>query len=186
MDSAKHLAVPADTDDGVFRFRQAISRFSTGVAVITTRTADGPSGMTASAVASLSMNPLQLLVCIGSNLPTCKAITESGHFAVNVLGEDQEHIAKHFATRRKDKFAGIKLRTDSDVPVLTDAIAHFVCAVADTLPGGDHTIVVGDVVNCDHVPGTNPLVYFASAFGSLSDPATRSGTAGGWHFASAM
>jgi 3-hydroxy-9,10-secoandrosta-1,3,5(10)-triene-9,17-dione monooxygenase reductase component len=181
MDSAKQLAVP-DTDDGVFRFRQAISRFSTGVAVITTRTVDGPAGMTASAVASLSMDPLQLLVCIGSNLPTCKAICESGSFAVNVLGEDHEHLAKHFATRRKDKFAGVELRPDSDVPVLADAIAHFVCSVADTLPGGDHTIVVGDVLRCDHVPGTTPLVYFASAFGTLHDPAAT----GGWHFASAM
>ncbi|WIV56158.1 flavin reductase family protein [Amycolatopsis nalaikhensis] len=182
MDSVKRLAAPADPDDGVFRFRQAISRFSTGVAVITTRTVDGPAGMTASAVASLSMDPLQLLVCIGSNLPTCKAITEAGSFAVNVLGEDHEHLARHFATRRKDKFSGVELRPDSDVPVLADAIAHFVCSVADTLPGGDHTIVVGDVLTCDHVPGTNPLVYFASAFGTLHDPAA----AGGWHFASAM
>ncbi|MGW4490049.1 flavin reductase family protein [Amycolatopsis sp. NPDC004368] len=181
MDSVKQLAVP-DTDDGVFRFRQAISRFSTGVAVITTRTVDGPAGMTASAVASLSMDPLQLLVCIGSNLPTCQAIRESGYFAVNVLGEGHEHLAKHFAKRRKDKFAGVELRRDSDVPVLTDAIAHFVCAVADTLPGGDHTIVVGDVLRCDHVPGTTPLVYFASAFGTLHDAAAT----GGWQFASAM
>ncbi|ROS44313.1 flavin reductase family protein [Amycolatopsis thermoflava] len=186
MDSAKHLAVPAEANDEVFRFRQAISRFSTGVAVITTRTAEGPAGMTASAVASLSLDPLRLLVCIGSTLPTRQAIIESGQFAVNVLGEGHEHIAKHFATRRKDKFAGIELRTDSDIPVLTDAIAHFVCAVAETLPGGDHTIVVGDVLRCGHVPGTNPLVYFASAFGTLHNPATHSATAGDWHFASAM
>jgi len=186
MDNPKPVSVPADPADLGPRFRQAISRFSTGVALITTRTAQGPAGMTASAVASLSMDPLQLLVCIGSKLPTCAAILESGHFAVNVLGEGQEHLAKHFATRGVDKFAGVELREDSDVPVLTDAIAHFICAVGGALPGGDHTIVVGDVLRCDHVPGANPLVYFASAFGNLHDQATHGSRAGDWHFASAM
>lgn len=186
MDSPKPDPVPADPADLGPRFRQAISRFSTGVAVITTRTPQGPAGMTASAVASLSMDPLQLLVCIGSKLPTCKAIVESGSFAVNVLGEGQEHLAKHFATRRMDKFAGVALREDSDIPVLADAIAHFVCSVAAALPGGDHTIVVGDVLKCDHTPGTNPLVYFASAFGNLYDPAAHADRAADWQFASAM
>jgi len=186
MDGPKLLPVPADPADVGPRFRQAISRFTTGVAVITTRTADGPAGMTASAVASLSMDPLQLLVCIGSTLPTCQAIIDSGHFAVNVLGEGQQHLATRFATRRRDKFAGVALRADSDTPVLVDAIAHFVCAVGGALPGGDHTIVVGSVLTCDHVPGTNPLVYFASSFGSLCDPAAHARDAFDWQFASAM
>lgn len=188
MDSPKPVPVPADPAALGPSFRQAISRFSTGVAVITTRGADGPAGMTASAVASLSMDPLQLLVCIGSNLPTCKAIVESGYFAVNVLGEGHEHLAKHFATRRMDKFAGVTLRGDSEIPVLTDAIAHFICSVGDALPGGDHTIVIGDVLVCDHIPGANPLVYFARTFGKLHDPVTHThaSRAGDWHFASAM
>ena len=186
MDSPRLLPVPADPADPGPRFRQAISRFSTGVAVITTRTPDGLAGMTASAVASLSMDPLQLLVCIGTKLPTCKAIAESGYFAVNVLGEGQEHLAKHFATRGVDKFAGVELREDSDVPVLTDAIAHFICAVGGALPGGDHTIVVGDVLRCDHVPGANPLVYFASAFGNLCDSDVHVDRIADWQFASAM
>lgn len=186
MDDTKLLPVPAEGSDSGPRFRQAISRFTTGVAVITTRTADGPAGMTASAVASLSMAPLQLLVCIGSQLPTCQAIVESGRFAVNVLGEGQQHLATRFATRRPDKFAGVRLRDDSDTPVLADAIAHFVCAVGSALPGGDHTIVVGDVLACDHVPGTSPLVYFASSFGNLCDPAAHARDAFDWQFASAM
>jgi flavin reductase (DIM6/NTAB) family NADH-FMN oxidoreductase RutF len=125
-------------------------------------------------------------VCIGTKLPTCKAIVESGYFAVNVLGEGQKHLAMRFATPRPDKFADVALRTDSDIPVLTDAIAHFVCAVGGTLPGGDHTIVVGDVLTCDHVPGKSPLVYFARSFGSLCDPATHAREAFDWQFVSAM
>ena len=103
-------------------FRQAISHFSTGVAVITTRTQAGPAGMTASAVASLSIDPLQLLVCIRTDLPTRAAIEEAGRFAVNVLGDGDEQLARHFATPRPDKFAGVEIRDDYDVPVLDDAI----------------------------------------------------------------
>ena len=186
MDGPRLLSVPADPADAGPRFRQAISRFTTGVAVITTHTADGPAGMTASAVASLSMDPLQLLVCIGSKLPTCAAIVESGRFVVNVLGQGLEQLATRFATRRRDKFAGVRLRADSDLPVLSDAIAHFVCAVGGALPGGDHTIVVGDVLSCDHVPGANPLVYFASSFSRLCDPAAHARDDFYWQFASAM
>jgi flavin reductase (DIM6/NTAB) family NADH-FMN oxidoreductase RutF len=186
MDIPTLVPVPAEPAEIGLRFRQAISRFTTGVAVITTRTADGPAGMTASAVASLSMDPLQLLVCIGSKLPTCQAIVESGQFAVNVLGQGQQHLATRFATRRRDKFAGVRLRADSDTPVLADAIAHFVCSVGGTLPGGDHTIVVGSVLSCDHVPDAIPLVYFASSFGRLCDPAAHARDAFDWQFASAM
>jgi flavin reductase (DIM6/NTAB) family NADH-FMN oxidoreductase RutF len=168
------------------QFRQAISHFSTGVAIITTNTPDGPAGMTASAVASLSMSPLQLLVCIGTVLPTRKAIVESGYFAVNVLGTGQEHIARRFASPRSDKFAAVSLRDGSELPLLTCAIAHFACSVATALPGGDHTIIVGDVLACEHVPGASPLVYFASAFGKLCDPAAHTLEAFDWQLASSM
>jgi 3-hydroxy-9,10-secoandrosta-1,3,5(10)-triene-9,17-dione monooxygenase reductase component len=154
-------------------FRLAISHFSTGVAVITTRTQAGPAGMTASAVASLSLDPLQLLVCIRTDLPTRAAIEEAGCFAVNVLGDAHEQLALHFATPRPDKFAGVEIREDYNVPVLGDAIAHFVCNVAAALPGGDHTIIIGDVVDCDHVPGADPLVYFTRSFSSLCKQSTH-------------
>ncbi|AEA24491.1 flavin reductase domain protein FMN-binding protein [Pseudonocardia dioxanivorans CB1190] len=183
------MTLPATTVDprpSAPHFRQAISHFSTGVAVVTTRTSTGPAGMTASAVASLSLDPVQLLVCIGTTLPTRSAIEESGRFAVNVLGEGQEHLARRFATRRDDKFAGVALRTDDDVPVLADAIAHFVCSVGSALPGGDHTIVIGDVLTCEFRAGTSPLVYFASTFGGLCDPQGHAREAFHWQLASAM
>lgn len=186
MDSPQPVIEPVDPTVLAPRFRQAISRFSTGVAVITTCTTDGPAGMTASAVASLSLEPLQLLVCIATKLPTRKAIAESGYFAVSVLGEGQERLALRFATPRPDKFAGVGLRTDFEVPVLTDAIAYFVCSVGATLPGGDHTIVVGDVLACDHFPDGSPLVYFASSFSSLCTPASHSGFAFDWQLASSI
>lgn len=148
-------------------YRSAISRFATGVTVITTYDGDHPAGMTASAVTSLSLEPLQLLVCISTHLPTHKLLKRSRRFAVNVLGEGQEELALRFASRDVDRFAGVDLREGWDSPVLADAIAVFDCEVADMLPGGDHSIFVGRVHQCDHDEDARPLVYWASSFGEF-------------------
>jgi 3-hydroxy-9,10-secoandrosta-1,3,5(10)-triene-9,17-dione monooxygenase reductase component len=160
------------SQDEVTIYRAAISRFSTGVAVITTSSAHGPIGMTASAVSSLSLEPLRLLTCIANHLFTRTAISQHGRFAVNVLGHSDEYLARHFARRQKDKFSTVEYGEDHGVPVLDRAIAHFVCDVAETLPGGDHTIFVGDVRHCDYVENSRPLVYFDTKFSTLMEPAT--------------
>lgn len=149
------------------RFRDAIALLATGVTVITTTTADGPAGMTASAVCSLSLEPVQLLACISTALPTHRALQQQGSFAVNVLGEGQASLARRFATPGIDRFAGVRLRQGCRLPVLADAIAHFECAVSERLPGGDHSIFIGRVTSCGHDPGARPLLYFGRSFGAL-------------------
>jgi flavin reductase (DIM6/NTAB) family NADH-FMN oxidoreductase RutF len=166
-------------------FREAIGHFATGVTVITTLHEGRPAGMTASAVASLSLDPVLLLVCINTKLPTHHAIESSRRFVVNVLGEGQEALALHFARRADDKFAGIGLRGDHELPVLEDAIAHFVCDVHERFPGGDHSIFTGLVRECGTVPGKRPLVYFRSRFGVMKDRnAELLAEAVGWDHAS--
>jgi len=149
-------------------FREAMSLFATGVTVITTSPPSGPAGMTASAVCSLSVDPVQLLVCISTHLPTHDALMQSGRFAVNVLGEGQGEMALRFATPGIDKFAGVAVDDSGGVPVLDDAIAHFVCESRERFPGGDHSIFIGEVVRLGMRPGARPLLYFASEFGTLA------------------
>ncbi|MGW1800682.1 flavin reductase family protein [Streptomyces sp. NPDC001984] len=149
-------------------FRAAMSRLASGVSVITTRSGGAPIGMTASAVTSLSMDPLQLIVCISNRLFTCSAIAEHGRFAVNILGEGGQALAKNFAASKKDKFAGVSVSEEHGVPVLKDAIASVVCDVSAALPGGDHTIFVGDARHFEHQVEARPLVYFAGAFGAMT------------------
>jgi 3-hydroxy-9,10-secoandrosta-1,3,5(10)-triene-9,17-dione monooxygenase reductase component len=151
-------------------FREAISHFATGVTVITTVHEGRPVGMTASAVASVSLDPILLLVCISNKLPTHTAIEETRCFAVNVLGEGREDLALHFARPAPDKFAGLALAKEHDLPILEDSIAHFVCDVHELLPGGDHSIVIGAVRACAAKPGRRPLVYYRSKFGTMRDP----------------
>jgi flavin reductase (DIM6/NTAB) family NADH-FMN oxidoreductase RutF len=151
-------------------FREAIAHFATGVTVITTLREGRPAGMTASAVASLSVDPVLLLVCIDNRLPTHTAIEASRRFVVNVLGEGQEELALRFARPAPDKFAGVPLVPEQDLPVLADAIAHFVCDVHERFPGGDHSIFTGLVRACATTRGKRPLLYFRSGFGALHDP----------------
>jgi flavin reductase (DIM6/NTAB) family NADH-FMN oxidoreductase RutF len=176
--------VAAAVDEAVFR--EAIAHFATGVTVVTTKLGDRPSGMTASAVASVSLDPVLLLVCINNLLPAHEAIEGSRRFVVNVLGEGQEELALHFARSSPDKFAGIALKPDQELPVLEDAIAHFVCDVHERFPGGDHSIFIGLVRSCAAVPGRRPLVYFRSGFGSIRDlQAEELDEAALWHAGSA-
>lgn len=167
-------------------FRGAMGRFTTGVTIVTTRTPDGPAGMTASAVASVSLDPLMLLVCVGNTLATRDAISESGVFAVSVLSHGQEEHALRFASRSVDKFAGLDFRTDHGLPVVAGAVAHFACDLTEELPGGDHTIFIGKVVSFDYSADTNPLVYFGGRFGSLCDPDTHDRLAFDWQLAASL
>jgi flavin reductase (DIM6/NTAB) family NADH-FMN oxidoreductase RutF len=147
----------------------AMGRFATGVTVITVKRGEEMTGMTASSVASLSLNPPLLLVCINKHLPTHAAIERSMRFGVNVLGEGDERVALRFARPAKDKFAGLRVDLEHDTPLLRTAIARFVCDVRERLPGGDHSIFIGEIRHCEHVPGRRPLLYFGSRFGAIQE-----------------
>ncbi|MET8412509.1 flavin reductase family protein [Streptomyces sp. NPDC005195] len=172
--------------DLIATYRGAMARFTTGVTIVTTVTPDGPAGMTASAVASVSLDPLMLLVCVGNTLATRDAISGSGVFAVSVLSQGQEHHALRFASRCDDKFAGMGLRTGHDLAVVDGAVAYFVCDVKEEVAGGDHTIFIGEVVSCGYSADSEPLVYFGGKFGSLCDPHAHAQLAFDWHLASSM
>ena len=162
----EHIEPEVDPDD----YRRAIAYFATGVTVVTTRVDDRPVGMTASAVCSVSLEPVLLLVCIDNRLRTHAALEQAGRFVINVLGAEHERLARQFATQRDDKFEGVALREESQLPVLRDAIAWFRCDLHEKHPGGDHSIFLGRVRECSFTPGRRPLLYFRSSFGQLEDP----------------
>lgn len=156
-----------------FHYRRAIAHFATGVAVITTADdGGGAHGMTANSVASVSLDPVLLAVCIASHLPTHAAVRETGRFTVNLLRADQQHLAHQFARPAADKFAGVELLPDCAAPVLAEALAHFQCSLHAEVAAGDHTIFVGRVEACDSHDGpeADPLLYFRSSFYGLAAP----------------
>jgi flavin reductase (DIM6/NTAB) family NADH-FMN oxidoreductase RutF len=149
-------------------FRKAMSCFASGVTVLTTEY-DGVSyGMTASAFSSLSLAPPLVLVCVEKSARIHEAIPKAERFAINILRAGQEAISNKFASRSDDRFDGINVRAGKlKVPLLEDALAIVECRLHATLPGGDHTIFVGEVVAAEIGEG-EPLLYFRSAYGTIA------------------
>lgn len=146
------------------RFREVIGRFATGVAVVTT---SGPAGLTTNAVASLSLEPVLMLACFDVGSRTLGAVRASGRFAVNILAAGQEDIARRFATKGEDKFAGVAHSQRHGVPILDDALAWLACEVRALHAGGDHIIGVGEVVAMDDRPG-DPLLFLGGRYAQIA------------------
>lgn len=149
-------------------YRDAVGHFTTGVAVITSVGDNGPAGLTASAVASLSLDPLLMLACLDRDSRTLKAIESSGRLAVNVLARGQEELARGFAGKgpEHEKFTGVSWRDREGLPELDGIVAWIAGDVTELIPGGDHLIAITAVTHVD-APGGDPLVYFRGAFRSL-------------------
>jgi flavin reductase (DIM6/NTAB) family NADH-FMN oxidoreductase RutF len=152
-------------------FRRVMGHFATGVAVVTSVRGDGgPCGLTASAVCSVSLAPTLVLVCVEKDADTHDCIGRAGFFAVNVLaGGRGETLARRFAGDDvADKFSGVAFRREhTGAPVLDEALAWVDCRVAERLPGGDHTVFMGEVLGGDAVEGT-PLVYYRGGYGRFA------------------
>ena len=150
-------------------FRHALGRFPSGVTIVTVRDASGRDlGMTVSAFASLSLDPPLVLVCIGDDATIAGAVGAAGHFAVSVLAEDQEALARRFADSDADRFAGTAVaRGTTGIALLDGAVAHLECAIVARHRGGDHTIVVGEVLAATTVEDGWPLVYQRGAYRRL-------------------
>ena len=153
---------------GPDQFRAVIGRFPTGVTVVTAMSPDGPVGMTANAVTSLSLDPLLLLVCFDNTSRTLPIVRESGRFGVNVLAAGQEELARRFAGKlpEPEKFAGVAHTLDDGVPVLEGAHAWLGCDLEQLVPGGDHTIGIG-AVKAAEVGVGDPLVWWTGAYGTF-------------------
>lgn len=147
------------------QFRHVVGHLPSGVTVVTTAAGGRRHGMTASSVTSLSMDPPMMLACINNAVPTADAVTASGRYVVNVLGEHQGELARQFATASRDKFRDVSVRTGAlGLPLLADALAHLECEVAERVVGGTHTIFLGRVVSATAGDG-QPLTYFRGGFG---------------------
>ena len=151
--------------------RQVMGHFATGVTVITTQDKNGnPSGLTANAFTSLSLNPPLALVCIDKNVQCYACFEESKTFAINVLNETQEEISRRFATKGIEKFAGIRWhRSKNGFALIDGAIGHIECRMVQSYDGGDHTIYVGEIVSAKASKG-RPLLFFRGKYHRLRTP----------------
>ncbi|MBB5912206.1 flavin reductase (DIM6/NTAB) family NADH-FMN oxidoreductase RutF [Nocardia transvalensis] len=148
------------------RCLQLYRKLAASVAVISVQGADGPVGMTASSVTSLSLRPPLLLACLAVGSGTLAAIERSGSFAVTLLTEDQRAIAEDFASRSGSRFAGAGFRHVLGVPVLSESLAWAACLLVDARRYGDHVVVVGEVTALETDSG-RPLLWHSQTFALL-------------------
>ena len=152
------------------RVRSAFRRHPEGVTIITTLDEFGHQwGMTATAVTAVSLEPPLLLVCVANRSGLTGPMTAGAGFVVHFLAGDQAELARRFATPLEDKFAGTSYRfTPRGCPRLTGVAATLEC-VADTAhPAGDHTIVVGRILDVTlEEPAGDALVFFGGVVSTL-------------------
>ena len=150
-------------------FRKVMSYFATGVTIVTTRNAEGQSyGLTVSAFTSVSLDPLLVLVCLSNHLSGLEAFDQSNRFGVNFLAADQEDLSNHFATPGTDRSQGPYVSGKTGIPVLEGVIARLECEVTDRYPGGDHTIMMGEVKSAEIVDAEKePLIYCSGGYREL-------------------
>ncbi|HEY0974898.1 MAG TPA: flavin reductase [Solimonas sp.] len=146
-------------------FRKALGSFATGVTIITTRAPDGtPLGMTVNSFNSVSLNPPLVLWSIAHSSMNLEAFRKATHWAVHILSTEQEELSGRFARRGEDKFAGLETDTGADgIPLLRGCTARFECKTAFQYGGGDHDILVGEVLAFDRSE-TAPLVFHGGKY----------------------
>ncbi len=153
-------------------FKVAMSRLAAGVVMVSCHVDGKPWGLTVSACSSISMDPPLLLISLGKETTSARAIAETGRFGVGLLGESLIDVAQFGAARGQAKFMDHLCDTGGHAclsPVVAGALAHIDCAVEKTVSAGDHTIFIGTVGAVLAAEQDRPLVYYARSYHRLSD-----------------
>jgi flavin reductase len=151
-----------------------MARYATGVSVVATVHDGVRYGMTVNSLASVSLDPLLMLFCCERDASLHAPLLATGTWAVSVLSAGQQDVAAWFATRGRpgvDQFEGqaARLGAASGAPILDGALAWFECRTWATYDGGDHTIVVGELLDLGCGEDSPGLLYFRSAYSSTAD-----------------
>ena len=149
-------------------FRAALSAYATGVTVVTAVGSDSPSGATANAVTSLSLEPPMMLACLDRGSRTLASVRAQGRFGVNALAAGQEELARRFAAKGPEpaKWEGVEWSERLGLPRLGGALMWVACELRDLIDGGDHLILTGNVLEAESREG-QPLLFHRGAYRDL-------------------
>jgi flavin reductase (NADH) len=160
------IALPEQLID-LDTFRACMRQVPGAVSVVTTVHDGVRSGLTATAVCSVSAEPPQLLVCVNRSSSAQALITAAGRFGVSFLSHDQQAVADAFASPLEDRFAGAEwIELGSGIPILAGAAAAFDCVVVQMVEAGTHTIFIGAIVAAV-AREARSLMYKSGAYASI-------------------
>jgi flavin reductase (DIM6/NTAB) family NADH-FMN oxidoreductase RutF len=157
--------VSAELTDLQSAFRAAMAGVCTPVSVVTTVEGGRPHGTTVSAFTSLSMNPPMVLVSLDNGSDLLAMVQRTGMFGLNVLAAGQSAMALRFARKGPEKFSGAGWSNECGAARLSGVAAWVACSVANIVEGGDHQVLLGNVVAAEATE-TEPLTYHARTFGT--------------------
>jgi flavin reductase (DIM6/NTAB) family NADH-FMN oxidoreductase RutF len=149
--------------------RDALGCFATGVTVVTCVDDQGrPAGLTVNSFTSVSLDPPLLLVCLHKMAASTEALTSASHFAINVLHTGQQPASITFSTRVEDRFGCTPWSTgEAGAPILRESLCVFECERFGLHDGGDHHILVGQVVKASFDASLDPLLFFRGSYRRL-------------------
>jgi flavin reductase (DIM6/NTAB) family NADH-FMN oxidoreductase RutF len=149
--------------------RDAMGCFATGITIVTSRAPDGtPIGLTANSFTSVSLDPPLLLVSIANNAGSAEALKQASHFVVNVLQTSQQPASNRFAGKGEDRFAATPWQQgESGMPLIDGSLGSFECKRHAIHDGGDHFLLVGEIVRAQYEPRRDPLLYFRGKYRRL-------------------
>lgn len=158
----------AGNDSGAFR--SCFGSFATGVLVVTCQ-AEGEPGIaiTINSLSSVSLDPALALFCLDENSATLAAFLRAGHFALNILSEGQDGISTRYAQKHDPLPEHFDPAWTTGAPILKGALAVADCRLNDVFGGGDHRILLGEVVEAGWQPEASPLLYFRGGYGRIGD-----------------
>jgi len=154
------------------RLRTCLGHFATGVTVVTCACDDEPHGATVNAFAGVSLDPPLILVSLDHSSRSCRLL-DGKPFTVNVLREQQEDLALHFAGRTAGAEVRWAPRNGLLAPRLLDVLAYLACSPWRSYDGGDHTLYVGKVEEFAYFGG-EPLVFYQGRLTKVSPPTEES------------
>lgn len=145
-------------------FRQMMRLHPAAVTIITTGTAPNRAGLTATAVMSLSAEPVRIVCAINQATYTYAKIVENRSFSVNTLAHHQISLAKAFSGQTslfgEARFSDDEWTTlESGVSVLKEGVLTLDCELIDSIDTGTHALIIGQVVAGKRAPGLAPLIY---------------------------
>jgi flavin reductase (DIM6/NTAB) family NADH-FMN oxidoreductase RutF len=153
------------------KFKATLSRWASGVSIVTTRSGTRPAGLTVSAFCSASLEPPLVVVCIDRKANTLPVILDSGYFAINVLAEEQRALSDRFASKKDEhlRFDGVELLelAGTKSPLIAGAVAYLDCRLQMTHDVGDHALCVGEVLLAS-TNERNPLGFFRGRYHGLA------------------
>ena len=160
-------------DDERRRLRALMGRFATGVTVVAARHGPLLAGMTANAIASISIDPPLMMASVSRRAETHTAIVGSHAFGLSVLTADQRELAECFAqpttADKLKRFCDAPWHeAETGSPILEGALAYFDCRLTDRHDGGDHSIFIGEIVAAGYREDADPLLWYASGYRKLA------------------